>query len=426
MNRAQAIRRLVKLVFRLSDELQAVEGANPNDLWPLHPDRESTERFKAARPIVDEIVGIVRSMNGEELSDEVILTKLLYGAAATRIQFKIPDSELQDLAERGAADLIDYKGSREVDVPLISLDVGAHPFTLGPVTFHPIAPEDKQSDWWKWAGSTLNDMTDTLLLSYARITVPGDLHKSINNAAVLANEAILLLRGIGFPFTVRERNQFGILNEYPLWRNVPYRLGRPTERTHVDAQSCLVSAIGPFRFPYNLQKDIISNTSPERISALITILAESGFSPNEEMPAKVLSGFRWLGEATKPDALAARFAKVAFSLEAFVGGEAKDDFLTTRGITATLAERSAFLISNDFEARMKVDRDIRSFYAKRSGIAHGRTALVNPDDFEQFGLLVRELGWSLLDKLELFTTIDDLQKWVTAQRYSSGPATRLE
>jgi len=422
MEKQQAIDQIISLVFRLSDELEKIVGANPNDLWPLHPDRQPTPQFLVARAFVDEIVEIVRSMNGQELSDDHILVKLLYNAAALRIQVKIPDAELEDLARGNATDLIDYRGSREVDVPLVSLEVGSESFTLGPVTLCSIGVADKQTDWWKWGSSTLEDMADNLLLSYAKTTVPGDSHKAIKNATALTNEAMLLLRAIGLPFTTEDRHQFGILNEYPLWRNVPYRLGAPTETTRVDAQSRLIAATGPFRFPYDLRKDILSATPPYRLHGFLTLVAQYGFSPQEEFPARLVSGFRWLGEATKPDALAARFAKTAFALETLIGGEAKDDSLSTRGITATLAERAAFLVSTDYGARLEVDKDIRRHYAKRSGIAHGRTSIVSPRDFEEFGLLVREIGWSLLEKHAKFTTIDDLQAWVTEQRYSNAPS----
>lgn len=422
MKRDQSIDRIVKLVFLLSDQLAAIEGGNPNDLWPLHPDREATEPFRAAKPIMNEILDLVRNQNGETLSDDVILVKLLYGAAAIRMQIKITDHELEELARRASEDLVDYKAVREVDVPLLSLEVGEEPFALGPVTFHPISLDDKQTDWWKWARSTIGDSVDTLLLSYARVRVPGDLHKSIKNATALVNEALLLLRSIGFPLAAQDKHQFGILNEYPLWRNVPFRLGHPTETTRIDAQSNLVTTIGPFRFPYRLHEDILSKTSPKRLNSLLSLLARTGFAPQGEIQAKVLSGFRWLGEATKPDALVARFAKLAFSLEAFIGSEARDENLSTRGITAMLAERAAFLLRDDLETRIKVDKNVRDFYGKRSAIAHGRASTVNVHDFEEFGRLVRELGWSLIEKSDQFTKVDDLQRWVVEQRYSAGPS----
>lgn len=418
MDRDDVIRRIVELVFALSNELEAVDDANPNDLWPLHPDREPTDRFKLARPYADEIVSLVRQWNGAQLSDHVILSRLIYGAAAIRIQLKISDDELRERAERNAADLIDYRATRQVDVPVLSLDLHGEPFKFGPVTFHPIGADDKETDWWKWAKSTLQDLADGLFLSYARIIVPGDPHRSVENAAAIVGEALLILRGVGFPLVAEERQQIGIINEFPMWRNVPYRLGHPKETTRVDAQTGLVMTTGAFKFPYNLKRDILSGIPPEKLQVLLSLVDSGGLAPTQEMHARVLSGFRWLGEATKPDALAARFAKVAFSLEAFVGGDAKDDMLSARGITAALAERTAFLVSDDPEARIKVDKDVRRFYSTRSGIAHGRRALASPSDFEEFGGLVRTVGVAILGRLDEFRSIDELQHWVTIQRYS--------
>src|SRR3990172_370857 len=107
MNREQTLKQLVALVFRLSDELENIEGADANNLWPLHPDKEPKPPFTSARPYVDEIMKVVKDFNGEELSDETILDRLLYGAAAIRMQIKISDNELAELAQRHTADLID-------------------------------------------------------------------------------------------------------------------------------------------------------------------------------------------------------------------------------------------------------------------------------------------------------------------------------
>jgi len=418
MDRDSAIQRLVELVFALSAELESIDDANPNDLWPLHPDRAPTAKFAAARPHADEIVALVREWNGAQLSDHVILSRLVYGAAAIRMQLKIPDGELRDLAQQRAADLLDYRATRQVDVPILSLDLEGQPFSFGPVTFHPIGPEDKTTHWWTWAESTLKDLADGLLLCYARTTVPGDPHRSVENAATVVSEALLVLRGIGFPLVAEERNQIGIMNEFPMWRNVPYRLGPPKETTRVDAQTGLVMTTGPFRFPYSLERDILSGIPTEALHMLMQLVTKQGLAPTRQMPARILSGFRWLGEATKPDALAARFAKLAFSLEAFVGGDPKDDLLSTRGITATLAERTAFLMSAERDTRIQVDRDVRRFYAIRSGIAHGQRAVATPKDLGDFGRLVRSLGAALLTRLDEFHSIDELQHWITIQRYS--------
>jgi hypothetical protein len=421
MKHDEAIARIVKLVFQLSKELVAIDGADPNALWPLLPDREATDSFIPAKKTVNEILEFVRSLNGEMLSDDVILQKLLFGVAVIRMQLNISDNELEELARHASETLLDYKASRDVDIPIISLKVGKNPIVIGPVTFYPITADDKQGDWWIRAGSSLGDSVDSILLSYARVNVPGDVYKSINNALYIVNEVLLLLRGIGFPIRAQEMHQFGIVNEYPVWKNVSYRLGRPKETTRIDSHPNFVTQIGPANFPYSLREDILTENNQNRLEPLLSLVTRSGFSPKGEMNTKILSGFRWLGEATKPDVLSARFAKLAFSLETFIGGESKDESLTTRGITATLAERAAFLLGNDLNSRKKVDEDIRRFYSKRSGINHGKIIKVEDNDFEEFGQLVREIGWSLIEKKDQITSIDQLQEWIINQRYSVDP-----
>ncbi|MHB0968141.1 MAG: hypothetical protein ACYC36_17020 [Bellilinea sp.] len=419
MKHEQDIDNIVQLVLRLSEILVKIDGANPNDLWQLHPDREATAPFVEAKTTINEIFELVRKVNGDMLSDDTILTLLLYGAATLRLQINISDNELTEIARQNTKKLINYKASRDVDVPIVSLNIGKEPYTFGPIMFHPISPADKLTGWWNQAKSTVHDNMDFLVLSYARVNVPGDSHRAIDNAAALVRESLLLLRGIGFPITTREEHQFGILNEYPIWRSVPFSPNHPNESERIDAQSNLVIDVGPALRPHRLHEDILSNINPERLNLFLSLINNYGFSPKGELQSRVLSGFRWLGEASKPDTLDARFAKLAFSLEAFIGGEGNTDTLTTKGITAMLAERAAFLVGIDLETRKKIDSDIKYYYKLRSAIAHGRPHSIDSRDFEKFGGLVREIGWSLLEKIDILSNVEGLQKWVFDLRYSA-------
>lgn len=417
MNRNQATEELVDLLFSLSTELQSIDGANRQSLWPILPDQKVKYGYEKARDLLDEIYAIVKSQNGSMLSDDTIHTKMLFNVAAIRLDIQIPDDELEEAARRNIRELLDYRGNREVDVPLVSLEVGEQPIEFGPVQFRPILDDDRNSEWWRRAKSSLGQLTDTVFLSFARTNVIGDAHGAVYYARDQVHEGLQILRGIGFPITAEDVNQIGILNEYPLWQNVPYRLGTPTETTRVDAQSPLVTTIGPFQTPYHLTNDLLSAINQDRLQLLMAMLSNHGFQPKEEMPKKLISGLRWLGDATKPDSLGARFAKLTFSLESLIGGEATEERLTTRGLIATLAESAAFLVSKDFDRRIKVDREIRHYYKKRSAIVHGKKVEVTPEELEGFGSLVKEIAWSLLDRMDQFRSLNDLQNWVKVQKY---------
>lgn len=418
MNREQAINKIAKLLMRLSSELTLIEGANPNDLWPLHPDIVAPESYLGAKSTMNEIFEIVRKQNGEMLSDEIILSRLLYSVAALRLQMPLlSDHELEDKAIEATTRLIDYRASRNVDIPLIFLDIGEEPFHFGPITFIQISNSDKETKWWEWARATVGTSANSYLLSYAQVNVPGDRSTARIYANRIIQEGLSIFRGICFPITAQEIHQFGIINDYPLWKNLPYRLGKPEETTIIDIRSDLSMETGPARFSYRLHEDLLSNIDEDIFSTFLKIIGSIGFCPQQEMQRKLISGLRWLGEATKPDILTARFAKLAFSLETFIGGESSNDYLTSKGITAMLSERAAFLLGDTPELKKKYDHEIRDFYNKRSEIAHGKVSSITSDDFEKFGQLVREIGWSLIKMNNQFLTIEAFQKWVMDQRY---------
>jgi len=368
---------------------------------------------------MNEIFEIVRKQNGEMLSDEIILVRLLYSVAALRLQMPLlSDFELEVKAREETTKLIDYRASRNVDIPLISLEIDEEPFQFGPITFYQISNSDRRTKWWEWVQATIGTSADSLQLSYAQVNVPGDGSTAINNANKIIQEGLSILRGICFPITAQEIHQFGIINEYPLWKNLPYRLGKHEETTRIDIRSDLSMATGPARFPYRLHKDLLSNIDKDILSTFLSLIGNIGFFPQQEMQRKIIAGLRWLGEATKPDILTARFAKLAFSLETFIGGESSNEYLTSKGITAMLSERAAFLLGNNLELRKKYDKEIRYYYNKRSEIAHGKGSSITSDEFEKFGQLVREVGWSLIKKNNQFLTLENFQKWVTEQRYT--------
>jgi len=412
------INRITELLLQLSAVLEKIEGVDPNDLWQLHPDREAKEPFKEAKALMDEIITRVKKLNPEMLSDETILTQLLYEVATYPLQISISEKELEKIAIDKVNRLINFRSMRNVDIPIVLLDVGDHPFKMGPVTFYPISEEDKLSDWWERIKSNLNSNTDFLIKSYARVYVPGDISRAIDAALRYVRETILLIRGIGYPITTYEKPEFGIINDFSYTKSIYFRLDQPDETVRIDYPSKFVEYVGPFIHSYRITEDILSNIPSERLNAFQSAYNNVLYSKSNQMQLKIISGFRWLGEATKSDPIDVRYVKLALSLEAFIGGDVNDETLTSKGITAMLAERAAFLLGKDLTSRKDFDRTIRKYYKLRSDIAHGRSTNINGLDFENFGKLVREIGFTLVDRINKVSSVDDLQNWVVEQRYS--------
>lgn len=414
------IEEIVTIVFELSSALRGLDIPNPNDLWQLRPDRNAPEDFKHARELSDKLLDLVLSSNPSMLSDLIVLQKLVHGAAAVRLQVNISDEELEQRAQGAAETLIKYQARREVDIPVIALMVDGDPVEFGPVVFSEYSEEDRESEWWQTVSDYLGNSAEELLLSYGRVRADGDLTTSLAKATEAVREALLVIRGLGFPIQAQNIHQIGVVNDYPLWENTPIRVGIPKESERIEAHSRLVTQLGPYRTHYRLRSDILAQVDATRLKKFSTIIADAGFAPSHPILAKFISGLRWLGEATKPDSLSARFAKVAFALEALIGGESNEENLSTRGLTATLAERAAFLIGNDLSTRRELDKTVRQFYRQRSAIVHGNNSDILPADFEQFGRLTRRIAWGLFDHSNEFGNIDQMQSWVKDQRYSAS------
>lgn len=140
------------------------------------------------------------------------------------------------------------------------------------------------------------------------------------------------------------------------------------------------------------------------------------------MENKLLTAIHWLAGSTKPDTSDAKFAKICFAVEALIGSEAKVEDLKVSSLTSMLAERAAFIGGMNFDDRLKIDKQIRKYYQKRSKIVHGETDNVTLEDIDEFGELTRRLVYALLERLdELGADLSDVNKlaeWVKRQKYT--------
>ena len=414
----ELINLIVDLVLQLANELSQIVGITAQDLFPLLPDREVKAPFITAKPIANRIFRILKSKNGEMLSDEVIMSRLICEVAGHRLQIPISDENLKKLARENTVKLLEYHATRDVDIPVVCLQVGEKPIEFGPITFFDLTQDDLKTEWGQRLSDTYTYQIGGQLLSFARVNVTGDLPTSIKKATSIVREGLLLLRGICFPITPDETSHIGIINDYSLIKNVYYRNSKPDTYLQINAEAELVTHIGHPLHAYRLFEDLLNRIPTSKMVCFLNYIRTKGFSTQNVFQQKVLSGFTWIGEATQPDILAARYTKIAFALESFVGGESNDEFVTSRGITATLAERAAFLLGKDLEDRKRVHKAISGYYGKRSKTVHGTKTDISEKDFRDFGNMVREIGWVLVEKLDTFSSIEDLQNWTVEQRYS--------
>ena len=68
-----------------------------------------------------------------------------------------------------------------------------------------------------------------------------------------------------------------------------------------------------------------------------------------------------------------------------------------------------------------IDKKIHDYYGIRSAIIHGQKIKVKDSDLEEFGLLIRELAVSLLERLsgtnQDLVNVDDFAEWAKDLKY---------
>jgi hypothetical protein len=314
--------------------------------------------------------------------------------------------------------LLKYSASRDIDIPLVGISVANSPLIIGKVAFHPITQIDREGEWWEKIQYNYSGQPEDDVISFGRINSPGDWEIGLDYADRIIQQTLLVIRAIVFPLDEIDPSQFGVINEFSLWTNRPIRLGKPDETVRIDGSSNVITRLGRPIKPYNLETDLLNSIGDNTLKIIDNLLVTEGVTNRSKMENKLLHGLRWIGEATKPDALPAKYLKLATALEFLIGGDTSDEFLATRGITATLAERAAFLLGEHGDHRREIDRDIKSYYGKRSKIVHGSGDTVLQEDFAKFGSLVRRVAFAICNKVSEFKTIDDLQRWVNSMKYS--------
>jgi hypothetical protein len=412
-------KKVVELIVQLIHAFHATKKIEFSEIGRLFFEGEYPE-LKEERRLVWEVINTLHTEN-HQISPRLIFSSLISGVVGIIIfnpYNSMSDNELADMARERVKSLLNYSSLRDIDIPIVSLQVDGPPAAIGKVTFFPISEADHKSEWWEKIKLNYSGNVDFEIVSYGRITSPGDWEIALDYAEKVIHESLLIIRGVSFPFVIENINQFGMINDFPVWPNQPYRLNKPDESERLEHSSNVITRLGPPIRIYRLYADLLNLIDSGVITTLNQLLNKDGDTALTEMQRKLLSGLRWIGEATKPDTLASRYLKISTALEYLIGGESSKEHLTTRGITATLAERAAFLLGENKDQRILLDREVKKFYGLRSKIVHGNRDAIDQSDFFRFSLLVRKIALALCYKISTFRRVEDLQKWVLGQRYT--------
>jgi hypothetical protein len=299
-----------------------------------------------------------------------------------------------------------YKGAQAVvSVPIWGLDLGDSSLVVGDVEFKPRPFPEKVEEEVK-----LVDPKGTGISAIAITSSIGDQSTIFANARTKINTAINIVRAFSFPIAFND-----VLQEIRIEGDFrPLRSFGLLNYTEDRKPGTYVTAI------YNVG---IGGVIPLDIKRYLPVMNLIGFgeflktisSPNK-FSKRLMKAVDWLGEATKPDTLPAKFVKVAFSIDAMVGAEERN--VPDAGKRARIAERAAFLMGRSHKARNMVWRAMRKIIEKRDEIAHGGSDVVITEvDIEEAGKYARGLLGELLLRAPRFKDVQELAEWVRKQAF---------
>lgn len=417
---------IVSLMLEIDDFLMSnrvdgtsVDRISEKDLgflyWKQTP--LMNDQRKCVREQMDTVIKLITEHN-PQISEFSIYQELLFGITKIPVWWGSDEAtDIESKYKKAVNDLLSYTATREIRIPIINLEVPSKPLKFGLVTFFRIKESDKKGKLWT-SIQTIAGKDQDKVCSYAKIRCPGDSQRAFEYANKVTSKTLNILRAIGLPIDSDINFQFGLINEYIFFQTRPFEVKLIEESFDLRLKQEIVRVVGRGVTICNLQKDILKLMKPSLIKNLSSLLENEFDSLGGGIKRKFFLGLHWIGETTKPDTNESKFAKLAFALEAFIGGDAKDKNLSTRGLTATLAERAAFIVGGNPHERKDIHDQIFSFYEIRSGIVHGGSKKITQNQLSDSGSLIRRIAWAMLIRLDDFNNIDDLQAWVLKQRYS--------
>ncbi len=297
-----------------------------------------------------------------------------------------------------------HKGEEAtVTVPVWGLILKDTPLIIGDVEFSPrpfpknVEEEVKRVDP---DGRNVNAIAVTL--------ATGDQAMIFENARAKINRAINILRAFAYPITHKYRwQEICIDGDYRLLQS----FGFLDYKQHKE-KTTYIKAIFGLR---------VGGVSPFDIKTYLPMMNILGFNEilkiinnDDKFSKSLVKAADWLGEATKPDVLQAKFVKVAFSIDAMIGGAEED--IPDKGKRARIAERAAFLLGRGYKVRKMVYDKLSEIIKKRDEIAHGSTRLVTEADVEEAGKYAKALLRRLLIGQPKFMSGQHLAAWVKKQQ----------
>jgi hypothetical protein len=186
------------------------------------------------------------------------------------------------------------------------------------------------------------------------------------------------------------------------------------------AEALWNQALGPFR-TYELTLEQTKHMNETGLATIQNALLYSE-SKVQTIQARLQRTIRWFSFAVSAHEIDQKFVGFAVALESLLTNQVKPDPKHSwGGITQNLAERCAFLLSEDYEKRLRIAKDVRELYAMRSSAVHSGHP-VSPENVERIQVMTRCVILAFVAKE--FGNWDNFTEWIKQCKYGGAEGPR--
>ena len=368
--------------------------------------------YQEGEVLFEDVVRSILKLNSEMLSEQHVKHQPVYGFLQKQNLSELKQQwlygeHLTNEAKEKICGLVNFRGTHYIEIPIYNLmllhreQYNLLGITLRKATETDVKHYDKE---FKGVGLSTSDVH-----SFACVQVGGDNNISTSKAIAKVRHCFDIIRAFCFPFGKdSEAYNTGIFGDIPMRSSLPIIIDQSQYPFKTNQRNQQIE----------LENHILPKLTDKQWGLIDAICKKK---MTTEMQTKLLDSIHWLGEATKPDTEKAKFVKICLALETMLGSESNIKDLKAQGLTVMLAERAAFIMGKGYRKMRYIDKKIHDYYGIRSAIIHGQKIKVKDSDLEEFGLLIRELAVSLLERLsgtnQDLVNVDDFAEWAKDLKY---------
>ena len=242
----------------------------------------------------------------------------------------------------------------------------------------------------------------------ADIKVKSEVEKSFQKALYEVNQVLNLLKCyIPLLFSPGSKVQIGIYGDH---NNLSAGLRSFISIYQNGGFHCSTERFGELE-PYKITPDILTYLKENcYLDLLGNILAKEANS-REDLENRIINAMRWIGTGIQSGNDCDKILMFVIAIECLLN-QKKDE-----SISSAIAERCAFLLSEEPDRRIKNDEKVKRLYDIRSKIVHEGLTDITAEDVGSAQWLAISCLFGICHRLKDWKNLDQIIKWTKEQRY---------